>query len=241
MSSGPSTVARFDAYADAYEDALQLGLHWSGESSAFFARGRLVALAGRLRELGERPAVILDFGCGAGASTPLAREILGAERAIGVDVSPRLLSIADRRHRADAVEYHHRNVHPRHVVDCAYANGVFHHIALHERADAVAYVFGALRPGGLFALCENNPWNPGTRLVMRSIPFDRDAEPLQASAARRLLRGGGFEILTTDFLFFFPHALRALRRYERRLRSAPLGAQYMIVARRPEPNGRRSL
>ena len=110
---------------------------------------------------------------------------------------------------------------------------MFHHIPPAEREAAVAYVHGALRPGGIFALWENNPWNPGTRLVMRRIPFDRDAETLSAPATRRLLRAGGFEIERTDFLFVFPRPLRALRPLERRLARAPLGAQYLVLARKP--------
>src|SRR5205823_10980749 len=96
-------------------------------------------------------------------------------------------------------------------VDLVYTNGVFHHIPVAERPDAVGYVHGALLPGGLFALWENNPWNPGARYVMSRIPFDRDAIMLSARQARDLLRRAGFEVLRTDFLFIFPRPLRALR------------------------------
>jgi hypothetical protein len=47
------------------------------------------------------------------------------------------------------------------------------------------------------------------------------------------LGGVGFEVLHTDFLFFFPRALAVLRRLEPALRGVPLGAQYMCVARKP--------
>jgi SAM-dependent methyltransferase len=136
----------------------------------------------------------------------------------------------------DVATHHERStlvVEPRGEIDLAFCNGVFHHIPPAERAAAVAYLRAALRPGGVFALWENNPWNPGTRMVMRRIPFDRDAQTLSAPAARRLLRAGGFEIERTDFLFVFPRALRMLRPLERRLASAPLGAQYVVIARKP--------
>jgi hypothetical protein len=84
----------------------------------------------------------------------------------------------------------------------------------------------------VFAVFENNPWNPGTRLVMRRIPFDRDAETLSPPAGRRLLRSAGFEVLRTDFVFFFPRALHILRPLERRLARLPLGAQYLVLARK---------
>jgi hypothetical protein len=40
-------------------------------------------------------------------------------------------------------------------------------------------------------------------------------------------------VARTDFLFFFPRQLQALRPLERRLVSLPLGAQYLVLARRP--------
>src|SRR5207248_830247 len=96
----------------------------------------------------------------------------------------------------------------------------------------LAYVHRALRPGGLFALWENNPWNPGTRYVMRRIPFDRDAIVLSAREVRHLVEQSGFEVLRTDFLFIFPRALRWFRFLERPLSAWPLGAQYQVLCRR---------
>ena len=42
----------------------------------------------------------------------------------------------------------------------------------------------ALLTGGVLALFENNPWNPGTRLVMKRIPFDRNAQTISPRAGR---------------------------------------------------------
>ena len=62
------------------------------------------------------------------------------------------------------------------LADLAYSNGTFHHIPPAKRMDALGFIFQRLKPGGIFALWENNPWNPGTRWVIESrIPFDRDA------------------------------------------------------------------
>ena len=91
----------------------------------------------------------------------------------------------------------------------------------------------SLAPCGLFAFWENNPWNPGTRLVMKRIPF-ADAITLSPPEARRLLATGGLEILRTDFLFFFPRALSIFRRLERGLSSLPLGAEYEVLCQKPE-------
>jgi SAM-dependent methyltransferase len=224
---------QFDTYASDYERALQMGLRYSGEKASYFARGRVLALAARLRQLGVQPRSVLDYGCGTGATMPLLKEALNATRTIGVDVSELSLAVGRTRHHGDdAYEFRSPSSSRIREADCVYCNGVFHHIPAVDRAAAIAQVRSALLADGLFAFCENNPWNPATRLVMRSIPFDRDAQPLGAGEARRLLRDGGFDVLSTDYLFVFPRALRMLRRLEGHLKRWPVGAQYMILARK---------
>jgi SAM-dependent methyltransferase len=228
-------VAEFDSFASNYEEALAKGLRFSGEQSEYFARGRVKALAAHLA---SRPSmagarVILDFGCGTGSTTPLLKDLPSVARVIGTDVSPRLLDTARAEYAGGSIEFVTHDQIPERAADVAYCNGVFHHIPPNARDEAITQVRSALRPGGVFALCENNPWNPGSRLVMRSIPFDRDADPLSARQARRLLIGTGFDIEATEFLFFFPRTFNLLRRWESRLAHVPLGAQYIVFARRP--------
>jgi SAM-dependent methyltransferase len=229
----PQAEPQFNAYAGSYESALQRGVGLSGEDSSFFAQGRVDWLRGLLTKLGAPSHTLLDFGCGNGSTAPLLLELPGAENLIGTDVSDALLEVARREHGSERAEFVSLDELPRGRVDLVYCNGVFHHVAPPKRAVALVHVRDALRPGGLFAMWENNPWNPGTRLVMRRIPFDRDAVTLSAPQTRRMLRASGFEIVRTDFLFVFPRALRALRTFERHLARAPLGAQYLVLARRP--------
>lgn len=225
--------AEFDAFAEDYEAALEQGICLSGEGSAFFAEGRVAWLDRCLTALDVEPRTILDFGCGTGSTTPILLGLPGARRLIATDASSELLALAQKEHGSPATSFVSLDEPLREEIDFAYCNGVFHHIPPAERAQAVSYVYEALRPGGFFAVWENNPWNPGTRLVMRRIPFDRDAVTLSAPETRRILRSGGFEIERTDFLFVFPRPLRALRPLERYLARAPLGAQYLVLARKP--------
>ena len=115
--------------------------------------------------------------------------------------------------------------------DLCYVNGVFHHIAVPERAGAVAWIHAALRTGGRLALFENNPWNPGARMVMKRIPFDRDARMLSVPETTRLVRSNGFTSQVANWsLFYFPRALSFLRWSENALSHLPLGAQYCVYA-----------
>ncbi len=225
--------ATFDAYADEYSAALAEGLRYSGEDGIFFARGRVEWLAGRLEELGERPRAVLDYGCGTGSVTPFLLEIAGVREVVGADISQRLLDVARNRHDSDRARFVHIDEPDEDAFDLAHCNGVFHHIAPEQRSRAIHYVWRALRPGGLFAFFENNPWNPGTQLVMHRIPFDRDAKKLSAPSARRLLLASGFDLVRTDFLFVFPAMLHALRKLEPGLARVPVGAQYLVLGRKP--------
>ena len=234
FDSGMNDRELFDRYADDYDANLAAALEVSGEDRNFFAKGRVALLSQCLRKLSEKPRFALDFGCGDGSTAPVLREQLDLERVLGVDASPRSIQRARREIEdpdcrfLDMCDYT-----PDGVCDMAYCNGVFHHISPDERPAAIEFVFRALRAGGIFALWENNPWNPGTRYVMSRCVFDKDALPLAPPECRRILAAAGFRILRTDYAFIFPHALSWLRLLENGVRKLPLGAQYQVLARKP--------
>jgi SAM-dependent methyltransferase len=225
--------AAFDEYVDYYDTALNEGLSLSGESRDYFAKARVRWLAGRLRQRGIWPQQVLDFGCGTGDTCPELLHGLNARLIVGTDPSLESIVLARRNNADPRLHFEETSaLNPSGQFQLAYCNGVFHHVEHERRADALSYLHRSLSPGGYFSLWENNPWNPGTRLVMRRIPFDRDAQLLSASAARSLLLRAGFEILSTDYLFLFPRFLSVLRPLEARLARFPAGAQYMVLARK---------
>jgi trans-aconitate methyltransferase len=223
----------FDDYAANYDSALNEGLSLSGESKEYFAHERVRWLAGRLADLGVQPSRVLDYGCGTGSTSPELLEEFHARMVVGVDASRESLDIARQAHADPRLQFTSTSdLEPSGQFEVAYCNGVFHHVEPEQRLDALDYVRRSLAAGGHFGLWENNPWNPGTRLVMRRIPFDRDAKLLSPPGARRLLARAGFEVLRTDFLFLFPRMLSALRPLEARLARFPAGAQYMVLCRK---------
>ena len=228
-----SDSSDFDRYADTYDECLNGALAASGETKEFFARARVEWLAKSLREVHQLARSVLDYGCGTGDTTVLLRESLGSESVVGLDVSSRSLERARSLHGAHARFLTFAEYSPDSSIDVVYCNGVFHHIPVSGRAEAIRYIGRCLRPGGIFGLWENNPWNPGTQYVMHKCEFDRDAVKIAAGKATRLLGEGGFEILCTDYRFFFPRFLKALRTFEDSLSRIPLGGQYMVLARKP--------
>ena len=224
--------AEFDAFAANYNEELNKGLRLSGESKEYFAEGRMLKLRARLEELGRIPDTALDFGCGTGSATPFFFGILGIQRLLGVDPSESSLEEARCQWGGFPVTFAASTSGWEDSCDLAFCNGVFHHIPVAERDAAFATVRGSLKPGGIFAFWENNPWNPLTRLAMRLVPFDADAILVWPHEARHRLRENGFEVLRTDYAFFFPKFLAPLRFLEPWLRWLPMGGQYLVLCRR---------
>jgi SAM-dependent methyltransferase len=227
-----SNKTEFDEFAADYDAALAHGLNVSGEDKNYFAQGRIAWLAACLWRLGEQPRRVMDFGCGTGSAEPFLAALPGVESVLGLDTSVKSLDVARRSapERAQFLSLHRYE--PGAAIDLVFCNGVFHHVPVADRPATVDYVYRSLRPGGLFAIWENNPWNPGARYVMSRIPFDRDAVMLTPAETRRRLCAGGFQILRTDFLFIFPRTLRWLRGIEPWVARLPLGAQYQVLARK---------
>jgi trans-aconitate methyltransferase len=208
-----------------YDLMLQKGICLSGEDKQFFIRGRLQDLR-HLVPVDFHPGRILDFGCGIGDTTKYLAELFPSADIIGFDISDQALAYADQAYGSSKISFcNNADLDQIEAVDLCYSNGVFQHIIPEERLGVIVQIHQVLRPGGYFALFENNPWNPGTRLVMKRVPFDRDAQPLSAPEAKRYLQEGGFASLYSPrHLFYFPRSLVFWRFLESFLTRVPLGA-----------------
>lgn len=217
--------------AQEYDAMLKQGIRLSGEDKEFFIRGRLQALDRRLPD-GFQPERILDFGCGIGDTSKMLAERFPNADIIGFDTSDPALDHARQTYGSARISFCNLTGFTQLApVDLCYTNGVFHHIPPEKRSGVMVQIHRLLKPGGQFAFFENNPFNPGTRMVMHRIPFDREARPLRPREAQRLLSGAGFSFLCSPrFLFYFPRSLAFLRPIESSLERIPLGAQYHILA-----------
>jgi hypothetical protein len=79
---------------------------------------------------------------------------------------------------------------------------------------------------------EHNPWNPLTRRAVAGCEFDRDAVLLRRRESERLLQEAGLEAVEGAYIIWFTRESPRLQRIERRLGRLPLGAQYVVSARR---------
>ena len=231
MSSVPSP--EFDAFARDYDAQLNQGLRLTGESKEYFARERIAFTRSLIAGAWPGNTRVADFGCGTGTAAPFLQEIFQPEVLAGCDPSHESVTEARKLHADSAAQFgNFDEVQNWGPFDLTYCNGVFHHILPNDRPAALRQVAELCRPGGWFALWENNPWNPMTRLIMSRVAFDRDAILLTPGETRRLLRAAGFSIVCTRYLFIFPTALKSLRFIEPWVSGLPTGGQYVVLARR---------
>lgn len=227
--------AEFDRFADEYDALHARNIAASGETPDFFAEYKIRDIAAELdrRRLGCDS--ILDFGAGVGNSIPWVRKHLPAARLTCVDVSARSLEVAQQRFGGSEqfVHFDGRVLPfdtPR--FDLAYAMCVFHHIPHDEHVRLLGEIRRVLRPDGILAVFEHNPYNPLTVNAVNTCAFDVNARLIRARNMRRACRDAGFERVDVRYRIFFPHALAALRPMERYMTAIPLGAQYAVYASR---------
>jgi len=228
----------FDLSAE-YDSMLDKGLQLSGEDKFFFIKGRINDLKHQL-PADFNPLQILDFGCGIGDGSFGLHEAFPNANISGADTSTEAMEYTKSKfaHLPFRFLTLDQLGKEENVFDLCYVNGVFHHIIPEERSTALSLIRNSLRPGGYLALFENNPWNPGTRLVMNRIPFDKQAQTINYINCRTMLRQAGFEnIIAFRFLFYFPRQLKWFRSLEKYMTHLPLGAQYYALARKqPKTN-----
>ena len=183
---------------------------------------------------------LLDYGCGAG---DLIRVLagLGAQASFtGCDVSVGMLAEAARRWPATAgpapawtPQDGARTPFADGTFDVATVSAVLHHVPVAERPAVYAELGRVLRPGGRLYVFEHNPRNPLVRHVIARTPIDANAILLDAHEVQDGLLGSARYELETDYLMFMPPGLGFLRFVDRALAWLPLGAQYVVAARKP--------
>ncbi|HYV98579.1 MAG TPA: class I SAM-dependent methyltransferase [Gemmatimonadaceae bacterium] len=223
----------FSEIGAAYHEQLARGLRFTGEPAEYFAVARVGVTRRIAQEQGRNVRDVLDFGCGPGTTLPFLVAAFPGARLTGFEPAEGLRVIArEAAERNGACVIDGGELRAENAFDAIYCNGVFHHIARDIRTAVMRSIARALRPRGLVFVWENSPFNPGTRWVMSRVAFDRDADLLTPRALRSLQRAADLECVTTEFHFVFPRVLGALRMLEPMLRFAPLGGQYVAVARK---------
>jgi SAM-dependent methyltransferase len=227
--------AEFDKFADEYLAVHARNIVITGEQPEFFAEYKVRDVHEILVAEGRAVARILDFGAGIGNSAVYFWSYFAEARLVCVGVSLRSLVLGRQgcTEGAEFVAFDGATLpFADGSVDLAFAGCVFHHIPHEKHGPILKELRRVLAAGGMLSVFEHNPLNPLTVHAVQDCPFDVSAVLIRAGAMRARLRQAGFELPSLRYRIFFPHALRGLRRLERRLARLPLGAQYHVFATR---------
>ena len=213
----------FDQYAGQYEALIAAQTGFFDRDNDYFVRYKVE----RAKALAGDVDAVLDFGCGVGRAMPYFRAAFPNADVVGCDPSADSLTIA-RRDNPDCRFLGMSELSAATKFDLVLASCVFHHITPAERQDALRYCYDRLKPGGHLVIFEHNPFNPVTRHLVNTCPFDADALLLTMAETKRRMRETQFEIAETGYCLFFPAPLAALRPLEKYLSWLPLGGQYFV-------------
>jgi hypothetical protein len=195
------------------------------------ARGRVRWLRHCLDALGERPANMISLGWDHGSTTSEFFANLHIQTLTTIDVAPqRSLTRELRSADGKAAYIHVTDYRASESADLAFTHGIFEQLRPEDRLAGAVLVFRSLKPGGLFAVWQNNPWSPSGVLGARETPFGEPGPVITPRTVRRLLSGVGFDIVHTTSAIHFPDALAWCQPL---LSPITIGKQYMVLARKP--------
>jgi SAM-dependent methyltransferase len=101
-----------------------------------------------------------------------------------------------------------------------------------ERAAVYRELGRVLKPGGRIYVFEHNRRNPLVRYVIARTPIDANAVLLDETEVRHGLLDSAHYDIASDYLMFMPPGITFLQGIDRLLAWLPLGAQYVVAARK---------
>lgn len=227
--------ADFDDHARSYEDEVTGSVSFTGKDVDFFARRKADHLVDVVRRrLGDPSRVrALDVGCGVGVTDAALAASVG--RLHGVDVAGEAVAQAAARNpTVSYTAYDGRHLpYDDDTFDLAFAVCVLHHVEPPHRSAFTAEMARVVRPGGLVAVFEHNPYNPLTRVAVNRCEFDEGVELLSRGEVSRLLIGAGLQPSEQRYILFLPVERRWAVSVDTVARQVPLGAQHYVVAAKP--------
>jgi ubiquinone/menaquinone biosynthesis C-methylase UbiE len=230
--------AEFDQLAHSYVEDLEDPVRrFFADDSIYFHRRKLDLLLSTLRERSLDPAAMqwIDAGCGRGDLLKLGKEKFGAVS--GCDISAQMLTYCEGitvRHQSAVTALPF----PDCSADIATAVCLLHHVEFEDRLPLLQDLVRVLKPGGILAVVEHNPYNPVTRWIVNRSPVDRNARLLPARMASHLMENLGLHVGKTKYFLYLPENIYSrVGVVEKVLSRLPLGGQYMSIGVKPFPAG----
>ena len=223
----------FDHFANDYREIHNQNLKLSGVSSDYFSEHKIQVLKKHENEDGIN---FLDFGCGDGNSSQHFTNYFPNSSYNGIDISSESINVAKVKsikntnfQTFDGIKIPFQD----NSFDVVFTACVFHHIDFKLHENLFNEIYRVLKPSGKFYIFEHNPWNPVTRHIVNTCPFDEDAVLLTPSYTKKTLNKI-FKNTITNYILFFPrHKLfTPFINLEGLLTKIPLGGQYYTIAQK---------
>jgi hypothetical protein len=107
---------------------------------------------------------------------------------------------------------------------------VLHHVSPELRAGVMEDIYRILQHSGFLFIFEHNPYNPVTRHLVNTCPFDENAVLITPFEIKRLVSAALLKPILLQYTLFFPAFLKGMRFLEPFLKKVPIGGQYFIFA-----------
>jgi ubiquinone/menaquinone biosynthesis C-methylase UbiE len=223
-------MSEFDRHATNYASAVNDSIAFSGLKIDTFVQAKLF----HLRRIFKQNRImssdrVVDVGCGVGTyESPLVEDW---PNIAGIDVSAQSLVQARQNcPRASFSPFDGKQMpFESGSIAAAFAICVWHHVPVEDWSLFLKEIFRILRPGGIVAVFEHNPWNPLTRWAVERCIFDKDAVLLSMPQARRRMSKAGFNLSQSEYILSLPATTGLAGQIDRWLGSVPTGAQYLVV------------
>ncbi|KQV83977.1 class I SAM-dependent methyltransferase [Rhizobium sp. Root1220] len=217
----------FDKYTDNYNDLLRDSTGFFTSNENYFAEYKVRLARRKVKHQVKR---ILEYGCGIGRNIPFLESMFPGAEVFGTDISAAGLELAAAENKTATFALESPGLEIGQF-DLIFVAGVFHHIAPVERPAVCQLLSNRLVRSGTMTVFEHNPYNPITRSIVNTCPFDADAVLLRPSELAKRFSQVNMTVTDRSFCLFVPPRLSSLVRLEDHLGWLPLGGQYCSVVR----------
>jgi ubiquinone/menaquinone biosynthesis C-methylase UbiE len=222
----------FDGFADNYREIHNESLKISGTDSDYFSEHKII----EIKKIERRNNIsMLDLGCGDGNSAEFFHKHFENCKYFGLEVSKESIKIASGKNipSSEFLPYNGFDIpFEDNCFDIVFIACVLHHVNFKFHAKILEEVKRVLKKGGNLFIFEHNPYNPITKKIVKSCPFDKDAVLLFPSYTSEILSQLNYENISINFTIFFPRnrLFEKLIFLENYFKKIPLGGQYYAVA-----------
>lgn len=219
----------FNEYFEKYNHLMEKNLRILSPKGniSYFAEYKMALFKKCIR---NRPSRILEYGCGIGNNIPFIRKNFPKTPLFGCDTSEKSLDVARQLYPDLSFFLISDGENTSLRFDCILVADVIHHIPRDKREFYMKKILEYLEPGGDIVFFEHNPYNPLTRILVSTCPFDKNAELVSLRRIQELLTLHGLTILESRYCFYFPEFLKFFNRFEFLLSFIPLGGKFYVHA-----------